>query len=128
MSDSQDPNDLIPLEMPNLENPGISHSPLDLGGSVEINGPEPTQKMPSVEKQASSATQNTAPQLIAAERITGVRTFFTKLHAGAIIFLDEQITEWLAKNPDIRIKRTNAVTGEIQGKKTEPNIIVNVWY
>jgi hypothetical protein len=58
----------------------------------------------------------------------GVKTFFTKLHAGAIEFLDEQITNWLKDNPGITIKRTNTVTGEIQGTKTEPNIIVTVWY
>jgi hypothetical protein len=43
-------------------------------------------------------------------------------------FLDEQITKWLKDNPGIIIKRTNTVTGEIQGKKTEPNIVITVWY
>jgi hypothetical protein len=59
---------------------------------------------------------------------TGVKTFFTKLHTGAIDFLDEQITNWLKQNPGIIIKQTNTTVGEVQGKKTEPNIIITVWY
>ncbi len=102
----------------------VSHTPLNLGGGgttktpAEPAGPavKPTTKAPTG-KAASSA-----------DRITGVKTFFTKLHAGAIDFLDEQITNWLKKNPDIIIKHTNTVTGMVIGKKSEPNIIVTVWY
>jgi hypothetical protein len=61
-------------------------------------------------------------------RVSGVKTFFTKLHPGALDFLDEQITKWLKDNPGVVIKRTNTVTGEIQAKKTEPNIIITIWY
>ena len=43
-------------------------------------------------------------------------------------FLDEQITRWLAENPGIQIKQTNTATGEVEAKKTEPNIIITVWY
>jgi len=64
----------------------------------------------------------------AAGRITGCKTFFTKLHAGAIEFLDEQITSWLRDNPNIVIKSTNVSVGEVAAKKTEPNILVVVWY
>ena len=62
------------------------------------------------------------------ERITGVKTFFTKLHSGAIEFLDEQINTWLKANPDIVVKRTNTVAGMIVGKKTEPSIVITIWY
>ena len=67
-------------------------------------------------------------RIVSSDRIMGVKTFFTKLHPGAIEFLDEQITRWLNDNPGIVIKRTNTVTGMIQGKKTEPNIVITVWY
>ena len=33
-----------------------------------------------------------------------------------------------SQGTDVSIKRINTVTGEIQGKKTEPNIIITVWY
>jgi hypothetical protein len=62
------------------------------------------------------------------DRITGCKTFFTKLHPGAIDFLDEQINQWLKDNPGVVIKLTNTTTGEVQGKKTEANILMTVWY
>ena len=57
-----------------------------------------------------------------------MKTFFTKLHGGAIAFLEEQIARWLKANPDVTVKRTNVVTGPIVGKKVEPNIIITIWY
>ena len=116
-------NNPIPLDDAGTGNPGVSHTPLDLGGSkpIEISkapAPQSTTKIPS-QPIAASAPEG---------RITGVRTFFTKLHPGAVSFLDEQITDWLKENPNIIIKRTNVTVGEIQAKKTEPNILITVWY
>ena len=103
----------------------VSHSPLDLGGS----GSAPAApKIKATSGVVRPVAAKPAEAVTSAERITGVRTFFTKLHSGAIDFLDGQITDWLHKNPGIVIKRTNTVVGEVQGKKTEPNIIVTVWY
>ena len=110
----------IPLGDAGVGETSVSHSPLNLGGSApaaapKIEMPKPVPKKPT-------------EKVVSTDRIVGVKTFFTKLHAGAINFLDEQITKWLSENPDIAIKRTNTVTGPIQGKKTEPNIIITVWY
>jgi hypothetical protein len=122
--DDENLDNSIPLDNgPNNLDVGetsVSHAPLDLGGSraVEIPKAEPPKQV----------TQKPTKNAVSTERITGVRTFFTKLHPGAINFLDEQITEWLKKNPDITIKRTNITVGEIQAKKTEPNILITVWY
>jgi hypothetical protein len=115
--------------------PTISHAPLSLGGNNSEAAPvvkaQPqTQpqpqaqppKQPVVVKIAETAT--TAP----GERITGMKTFFAKLHPGAITFLEEQIAAWLKDNPKITLKRTNIVTGDVQAKNTEPNIIIVVWY
>jgi hypothetical protein len=108
----------IPFDIGDTSQPGISHSPLDLGaGTTEaqkIAMPKPVLK----------------PQekIVSTDRITGLKTFFTKLHPGALEFLDEQISAWLKQNPGIVIKRTNVTTGEVQAKKTEPNIIITVWY
>jgi hypothetical protein len=95
----------------------VSHAPLNLGGSSS-RPPQPV----------GPGTQKTGEKIASTERITGVRTFFAKLHEGAIEFLDEIITKWLKDNPGVSIKMTNVITGEIQGKKTEPNIIITVWY
>lgn len=116
----QDIDKPIPFDDSDTSDKGVSHAPLDLGGTSpvqipKIETPKPAAKKPT-EKIASTG------------RIEGVKTFFTKLHPGAMNFLDEQITKWLTENPDVQVKRTNVSTGQVQAKKTEPNIIINVWY
>jgi hypothetical protein len=62
------------------------------------------------------------------DRITHIKTFFTKLHAGSLEFLDQQINIWLKANPGIVIKKTNTAVGEVVAKKTEQNLVITVWY
>ncbi len=57
-----------------------------------------------------------------------MKTFFAKLHAGSLTFLEEQIAGWLKENPSVTIKATNITVGEVQAKVTEPNLIVVVWF
>ncbi len=119
---SQKDLDSIPFDDSDDESSGnqVSHAPLDLGGG---SSPAPVAPAPA------PAAKKTASAPVASEaRITGIKIFFTKLHAGALDFLSEQITEWLKKNPGVAIKRTNAVVGEIAAKKTEPNLIITAWY
>ncbi len=104
--------------------PNISHSPLNLGGGGTAEAPTAKQAARAVRPIA----EKPAEKVVSSDRITGVKTFFTKLHAGAIEFLDGQITNWLNNNPDVTIKQTNTTTGEMTGKKSEPNIIITVWY
>jgi hypothetical protein len=117
-SPRDDLNEPIPFDD---NSAGISHSPLNLGGGG-------TAEAPKIEMPAEPVVKKPTEKIVSTERITGVKTFFTKLHPGAMDFLDEIITKWLKDNPGISIKQTNIVTGEIQGKKTEPNIIITVWY
>jgi hypothetical protein len=100
----------------------VSHAPLDLGGGgiSSSSANEASEDMPVI--------KDTGKKVSWPDRITGVKNFYTKLHAGAIDFLDEQICKWLMDNPGVTVKRTNTVTGDIVGKKTEPNIIITVWY
>jgi len=119
----------IPLDNADMSEMNVSHSPLDLGGSGIAEAPKIEVPKPVVKPPDSPLTiQEPAKKMVSTERIEGVKTFFTKLHPGAMNFLDEQITKWLKENPSVIIKRTNIVTGEIQAKKTEPNIIITVWY
>lgn len=118
----------------------VSRAPLNLGGVTAP--PASPATPPAVTPPAASgpvrpATPVAAPRPLPArpmpaaglpERVTGCKTFFTKLHPGAIDFLDEQITQWLKDNPGVVIKMTNTTTGEVQGKKTEANILMTVWY
>lgn len=118
----QDFDKPIPLDDISIGGGGISHAPLDLGGSSPV-------EMPKIEvPKPAPAAQKPAEKVTSSDRITGVKTFFTKLHPGALNFLDEQITKWLTENPEVVIKRTNIITGEIQAKKTDPNIIITVWF
>jgi len=102
----------------------VSHSPLNLGRGNTAGAP----KAEAAVRAAMPVTKKPAETVTSTERITGVKMFFTKLHVGAMDFLEEQITSWLHSNPGIVIKQTNTVVGEVQGKKTEPNIIVTIWY
>jgi hypothetical protein len=121
-------NDPIPFDDGAGET-GVSHAPLDLGGTSPVPlsaTPKPAVKpSPSVAAAAGARpTKKASPT----GRVESVKTFFTKLHPGAIAFLDEQITRWLSENPQVEIKLTNVTVGEVQGKKSEPNILITVWY
>jgi len=119
-SSGKKPGDSAAFDSDDTAVTNISHSPLDLGGGGAAEAPTVgVSPQPAVK---------VSEQMAPAERITGVKTFFAKLASGSIEFLDEQITNWLKANPEICIKRTNVVTGEVQGKKAEPNLIVTVWY
>jgi hypothetical protein len=128
--------------------PGVSRAPLNLGGGTGAPAPTPTQTpKPAAAPAAAQAPRPPVPRPPAvrpvpprpvavagagapglADRITTCKVFFTKLHPGAIKFIEEQITGWLKENPTIVIKHTNVIMGEVQEKKTEPNIVIVVWY
>lgn len=125
ISSRDDPEKAIPFDDSNPGGTSVSRSPLNLGGGGSAQAPNTGASKPAASKPVASKPAQAAAS---SGRITGVKTFFTKLHPGAIEFLDEQITGWLKANPGIVIKQTDAITGEIQAKKTEPNIIITVWY
>jgi hypothetical protein len=130
----------------------ISHTPLDLGGLetpktqvrkpleetdlIELEEPDKIQAPKPVPRPVAEAKSPVsiapqppgASQVVSGGRITGMKVFFTKLQAGSMDFMEEQIKNWLAKNPDIVIKCTNVISGPVVGKKTEPNIIITLWY
>lgn len=117
----------------------VSRAPLNLGGTGAPPAPPTAAPTPASAATPAAAPKPpvlgpkpVAPRAAApagnGDRITGCKTFFTKLHPGAIDFLDEQINQWLKDNPGVVIKLTNTTTGEVQGKKTEANILMTVWY
>jgi len=116
----------IPLDNVAPVKANVSHAPLNLGGppaaAARAAAPAKQVQMPR------TVAKKPAAKVVSSDRITGMKTFFTKLHGGAILFLEEQIGNWLKENPGVVIKQTNITTGDVQGKKTEPNIIITVWY
>ena len=65
------------------------------------------------------------PKTSAASRC---RTFHCRISQGAVDFLNEQVNDWLDQNKDITIKFSNTVIGMFEGKHTEPNLILTVFY
>jgi len=114
----------IPFDDVNTSETGVSHAPLTLGGGGPVEAPK-VKAAPQLTRPVEKKPQE---KIVSSDRITGIKTFFTKLHPGAMEFLDEQIGNWLKKNPGVTIKRTNVTTGNVQAKKTEPNIIITIWY
>ncbi len=130
----QNLNEPIPLDGPiPFENigsgeSGVSHAPLDLGGG-KAQAPKVAAPQPATKPSGSTLTrEKPTEKIVSTDRRVGMKTFFTKLHGGAIDFLEEQIARWLKSNPDVIVKRTNVVTGDVVGKKVEPNIIITIWY
>ncbi len=56
------------------------------------------------------------------------RTFHCKLSAAAIDFMNNQINEWMDSSPDIFIKNATSCIGPFEGKHTEQNLIITVYY
>ena len=109
----------IPFDDSEAGHTAVSHSPLNLGGSMAV---EPPAEAPLAAETPPMAAAK------AVGRIVGVKTFFAKLHPGALEYLDETIARWLKENPLVLVKHVTAATGEVQGKTTEPNLIITIWY
>jgi hypothetical protein len=111
---------------------GVSRAPLNLGAAPKPAAPPATPAPPAAAASrivtSSPVGKKVGTGAVSTDRITAVKTFFAKLHPGAIEFLDGQIADWLKENPGVSIKQTNVSTGDVQGKTTEANLIVTVWY
>ncbi|MHC4093662.1 MAG: hypothetical protein ACYSVY_25895, partial [Planctomycetota bacterium] len=59
---------------------------------------------------------------------TRCRTFHTKLNDSAVAFMNDQINTWVDTNPDISIKFATSAIGIFEGKHSDPNLIVTVFY
>ena len=62
------------------------------------------------------------------EGATRCRTFHAKLAAGAIVYLDDQINEWIDGHPDVYIKTVSTTVGMFEGKHQEPHLLVTIFY
>ena len=57
-----------------------------------------------------------------------MRIFHAKLSEGALEYMNNQINEWLDDNDDIYIKYATTTIGLFEGKHSEPNIFMSVFY
>lgn len=77
---------------------------------------------------AHAETQFKRPLQPNAAAATRVRTFHCRLSEGAIDFMSNQISEWADQHEDITIKFVTSAIGMFEGKHTEPNLILTVFY
>ena len=62
------------------------------------------------------------------EGATRMRIFHAKLSDSGLMYIQEMINEWLDDNPEIEIKHTNTTVGILEAKRSEPNLLLTVWY
>ncbi len=59
---------------------------------------------------------------------TRCRTFHSKLSEAALEFMNNQINEWIDKHDDLSIKFATSTIGTFEGKHSEPNLILTLFY
>ncbi len=56
------------------------------------------------------------------------RIFHAKLNDGALQFVQDQINDWIDQNPEVDIKHLNTNVGVVEGKSSEPHLIITLFY
>ena len=56
-----------------------------------------------------------------------VKTFHSKITDDALVYMDQQINEWLDAHPEYEVKFASSTVGILSGKVKEPHVICSVW-
>ena len=122
------------LQCPKCRYPELVPAPEEKADSIklETNG-ENINEATQIRTFGSDSTRERKEEYKRPLNTTGkgatrVRTFHTRLSNNAMAFLDEQVNEWVDENPDIEVKFSTSTVGMVESKKTEPHLIINVWY
>lgn len=59
---------------------------------------------------------------------TRCKTFHTKLADASIVYMDQQINEWLDGKQDVRVKFATTTVGVVEGKHNDAHLIVTLFY
>ncbi len=59
---------------------------------------------------------------------TRCRTFHAKLNDGAVAYLNREINEWVDRDENVRIKFATSTIGIYEEKRSDPHLIVTVFY
>ena len=59
---------------------------------------------------------------------TRCRTFHSKLNENSLQFMNRQINEWVDKDDNLVIKFATSTIGMFEGKHSEPNLILTLFY
>ncbi len=56
------------------------------------------------------------------------RIFHAKLNDGALQYVQNQINDWIDQNPEVDVKHLNTNVGVVEGKSSEPHLIITLFY
>lgn len=57
-----------------------------------------------------------------------VKSFHSKMNDDSLVYMDQQINEWLDAHPQYEVKLVTSSVGELQGKMgKEVHMVVQVW-
>ncbi len=56
------------------------------------------------------------------------RIFHAKLNDGALQFVQDQINDWIDQNPEVDIKQLSTNVGVVEGKSSEPHLVITLFY
>jgi len=103
-------------------------------GDVPLNQPKEPTRITSFGSGPSGIVGSAAQHDYRRQLLTGspnatrCKTFHCKLADGPIVFLNEQINDWVDAHDDIEIKFATSTIGVIEGKHVDPHLIITVFY
>ena len=107
----------------------LSEGPIDLGDSGGGSALRLSSGAPVTggrdEKALLFKRTLLPPSSLAATRC---RTFHSKLNEAAMEFMTDHINEWADKHPDVTIKFATTTVGVFEGKHSDPNLIITLFY
>ena len=119
---------------PKREAAAASPAP-ETADSIPLAAIEPPSASTSPEAPPASPHDTVANEVIAEEAAAGiasgarhVRTFHAKLSEAALRHLDEQVNAWLEAHPAATVKFANTTVGIFEGKHSEPNLILTIFF
>jgi len=134
-----DENVVNPQERPVSPEEQPDDEPINLVESKEPSPEEPIGVAKSAVRSASlkafgagaaaaaKRKQYTRPVNLPGTGAVRCRLFHSKIAPVPLEHMEEQINDWL-DGEQIEIKHVGHVIGTMEGKRTEPNLIVMVWY
>jgi len=121
---------LRPKREPPPAQPGVEPA-----GTVPLEGTDPSATATTEAEQAPTTEATTATEAYSEESSLGsgqaarhVRTFHAKLSEAALRHMDDQVNTWLRDHPRVEVKFANTTVGVFEGKHSEPNLIMTLFY
>ena len=106
--------------------------PADTGFAIQLDETAPdASEAPSIKTFGGSTKRKerhfNRPLNSDGSGATRCKTFHAALSESSIEYMDDNIDEWIDKHPGVEVKFTNTVIAPM-GKRSEPHLIVTVWY